>query len=557
MLSNIASRLYPREASGLSTWTHIDGSCQLLINGDIHGSVEDWEDHLSAALLHIGFGHHLIPADADLLLWNMAADIHIASLHAATGYSNGVERVPQDCPKIKANQWQKLQNHPAVARYEGGELFRGGRAVKWYGQRDWTVKDWQALLATGLREHAADAIDNVATEGWRDHGPRTKNQLILSWFMANFPLLSSLAAGFRLLEDVNICRRMDIAVAAVDVNKKTIYLNPRAGLDEEEWRFVVAHEILHVALMHQQRQLGRDHFLWNLSTDFTINQWLLDMRIGQMPAVGCCHDPELKGMAAEEIYTLLTNDIRRAKRLLTLRGDKGDMIGDYQQKDVSNVDDWVRGALMRGLELHHAYQRGDLPADFMEEIEHIAQEPPDWDAQMAEWFGVHFPPLTPQRSYARASRRQSSTPNIARPGRHLKESDVAARVFAVVIDTSGSMGAGDLGRALGAIASYAWAHEVHAVRIIECDAAPYDRGWVQPDGLVGAVEMHGRGGTVIQPALDFIDHADDIPSDAPLMIITDGMVEAALKTRREHCYLLAPGCSMWYPANGPVFTMSV
>jgi hypothetical protein len=44
--------------------------------------------------------------------------------------------------------------------------------------------------------------------------------------------------------------------------------------------------------------------------------------------------------------------------------------------------------------------------------------------------------------------------------------------FGVVLDTSGSMNAELLGKALGAIASYALARDVPAARVVFCDAAP-------------------------------------------------------------------------------------
>jgi predicted metal-dependent peptidase len=36
-------------------------------------------------------------------------------------------------------------------------------------------------------------------------------------------------------------------------------------------KFVMAHEFLHVGLRHDERQQGRDPFLWNVACDYAIN----------------------------------------------------------------------------------------------------------------------------------------------------------------------------------------------------------------------------------------------------------------------------------------------
>jgi len=107
-----------------------------------------------------------------------------------------------------------------------------------------------------------------------------------------------------------------------------------------------------------------------------------------------------------------------------------------------------------------------------------------------------------------------------------------------VLDTSGSMDRALLGRALGAIASYAEARDVPAVRLVLCDAAPYDRGIVSPTDLRGVVSLQGRGGTVLQPAINFLIRRADFPVTAPIMILTDGWCEEEILCPRDHCFIL-------------------
>lgn len=109
-----------------------------------------------------------------------------------------------------------------------------------------------------------------------------------------------------------------------------------------------------------------------------------------------------------------------------------------------------------------------------------------------------------------------------------------------------------LGKALGAIASYAASRDVVAARVVYCDAAPYDAGYLSPDDLAGRVRLSGRGGTVLQPAITLLENAEDFPAAAPVLVITDGWCDP-LRIRREHAYLVPQGAQLPFQPRGPVF----
>lgn len=228
----------------------------------------------------------------------------------------------------------------------------------------------------------------------------------------------------------------------------------------------------------------------------------MEMGIGQPPTLGLLHDPQLAGCSAEEIYDQLARDLRRARKLATLRGPGApDLIGEDQSRGFVDAEAYCRRALWQGLERSlMSGWRGTLPAGLIEEIRSLAQPPIPWDVRLAYWFDEQFPPPERRRSYARPSRRQSSTPDIPRPSIiPPPEEERRARVFGVVLDTSGSMEPRLLGKALGAIASYAQAREVFAVRLIYCDATAYDAGWLPPEALLERVAVKGRAGPCCNP----------------------------------------------------------
>lgn len=170
---------------------------------------------------------------------------------------------------------------------------------------------------------------------------------------------------------------------------------------------------------------------------------------------------------------------------------------------------------------------------FLDELNACSQE-----VQLGKWFDEQFPPLEKNRTYARPSRRQGSTPDIPRPNYVLQEKELESRTFGVVIDTSGSMRSSQIGLALGSIASYAVSKDVPFVQIIFCDAEATDAGYMAPEDIAGRVEITGRGGTILQPGVDALERAKDFPVTSPILIITDGYIEENLKAKREHAYLI-------------------
>lgn len=110
----------------------------------------------------------------------------------------------------------------------------------------------------------------------------------------------------------------------------------------------------------------------------------------------------------------------------------------------------------------------------------------------------------------------------------------------MVLDTSGSMDKKMLAKALGAIASYALAKDVPAARVFFCDAAAYDQGYMKPEDIAESVKIKGRGGTVLQPGIDFLQRAEDFPKNGPILIITDGYCDK-VHVKRDHAYILPKG----------------
>ncbi len=422
---------------------------------------------------------------------------------------------------------------------------------------------WDELLADGIARGVGRALQVASGAGpGGEIKPPTRAQRAKRRLIDHYPLLGALAASFDIEEDVRLCQQYDIRVAAIDVGARRIWINPAAGLADDECLFVFAHELLHAGLNHASRRRGRDPLLWNIACDFVINGWLVDMRVGTPPGIGLLHDIKLAGQSAEEIYDRLVRDMRRARKLATLRGaGEQDLIGEDKGSMFTDAESYCRWALAQGFDrFTHGRGRGTIPAGLIEEIRSLIQPPIPWDVKLAQWFDERFPLPELHRSYARPSRRQASTPDIPRPSvARPTEEERRSRVFGVLLDTSGSMDPQLLGKALGAIASYALAREVGAVRLVCCDAHAYDSGWVEPERLLDRFSLRGRGGTVLQPGLDrFHDLAGqgEFPHHGPLLVITDGDCEEHIRTAMDHAFLLPEGRRLPFRPRGEVFFAS-
>jgi len=524
-------------------------------------SVAEWTWVLAHCLLHLGFGH-LAAGPAPDEAARAAACVAVARFQRAVKLGTEPLDLPAELPtpdeEVLARQWRD-RGVPDAYRHCGV----GGAATDINVRADCAanaVPDWPAAFAVGLAAAATAAIDVAggARTSLTDPAPRRSVwDQAKTWFVSSFPLLGGLASGFEVIRDVQLARSWDISIAAVSADAGEIYINPQAGLSLDEWKFVFAHEMLHAALRHGDRVGPRDAYLWNVACDYVINGWLVEMAVGQIPE-GLLYDSELGGLSAEAIYDRIVTDVRRIRKLATLRGrGLGDVLGEpipWTGRPGSGVDldEFYRRALLTGYAHHVDGNRGLLPAGLVEEIRVLEHPPLPWDARLARWFDEFVPSPTRVRSFARPSRRQASTPTIPRPGWRYPDEEVERCTFGVVLDTSGSMDPRLLGKALGAIASYASARDVPAARVVFCDAVAYDIGFVAPADIAGRVRVHGRGGTVLQPGIDLLERAADLPRDAPILVITDGECDV-IRVRREHAFLIPDGAGLPFTPRGPVF----
>jgi predicted metal-dependent peptidase len=494
-------RGYPKNG-----YAYVTSNGTIYVHPKRHEETEVWVYVLAHCLLHLGFEHFIVQSRQDL--WNIACNVYLAKF--LDDFKLGQQ--PRDGKYIiqdlsistEEKLYEDLLEKGVDKRFlDFGTGNPGEVDMIFEPNSKLTNRDWGKRLGVGLRNAVTSAV-NVAAGKQKTLASQSyansDAQRARSWFMSSYPLLGSLASSFEIIEDPDICQQMDISVAAVHPQMKEIYINPAAGLTEDECKFVIAHELLHVGLRHDTRRHGRDPYLWNVACDYVINSWLVEMQLGDMPPIGALYDPTLKGESAESVYYIITTDLRKIRKLSTLKGTgKSDILEPavsswWAQNEGTDLDSFYRRSLMQGLEYHSAQGRGLLPAGLIEEVKALAHPPLPWDVELAQWFDGHFSPLEKVRSYAKPSRRQSGSPDIQRPKYIPLWGAEENRTFGILLDTSGSI---------------------------------YDQGYVSPspEELMERVNIMGRDGTLLQPGINLLEKAEDFPKEGPILIITDGGCE--------------------------------
>lgn len=402
-----------------------------------------------------------------------------------------------------------------------------------------TREDYPTQFSHAIQEYVTSSLTDIS-----DSNDCIYHQA-REWFINHYPMLGALASTFRIETNPVVIKTFNIHIAAISASDQVIYFNKNFPLNFKQVLFVMAHELLHVGLAHQERCGFRDPYIWNIACDYVINQWLVEMGIGQRPTF--LHlDTDLKDMSAEDIYDIIVKKKRLLKKLNTPRGEESDIIDPDQWWNNSqgiSVDEFIKKCLLQGLEYQiNSINPGKIPAGLIEEIRALSQPPIPWDVKLARWFDTHFDEAEKTRTYSRASRRQYSNPDIPRPAWKTIVDDSPKFTLGVVLDTSMSMNREILGKALGSITSYSLAKDIISIRLIYCDALPYDQGFINPQDLIDSASVVGRGGTKLQPALDLLNSFNDFPRESPVLIITDGeLFETFLNPDRKHAYLLPKG----------------
>lgn len=367
----------------------------------------------------------------------------------------------------------------------------------------------------------------------------------LKLLTVSLPYLSGLAAAVRVTLDARVPTMGVFASGRLVVNPEFA-----ETLTEDELIFVLAHELLHLALRTHDRARGSHHLEFNYAHDYIINDILRkELARDDVPAGGL-DMPGARHRSAEEIVlemrrngetmasktAVFGGEDTTAGRVFAPRGgrpdgdavqaDAGDVLGTDREKEmfpdgVAQQDEEiaaVKERASRSLALARAVGalkglRGEDPggtSQVVSALRGIYRTP--WEVVLQRWMESVAPG---ERTFVRASRRGADRSDLVLPGRRRE-----GWMLNVILDTSGSM-AEEVPRALGAIADFCEAIAVDQIRLLQCDVAVTGDETVSPNELTH-YQVTGFGGSDLTPAMELLAADPQVTAAA---IITDGDIQ--------------------------------
>lgn len=261
-------------------------------------------------------------------------------------------------------------------------------------------------------------------------------------------------------------------------------------LNDEELKFLVAHECMHPMLEHNFRRNQRDARKWNQAGDYVINKLLTDDHIGKMPQHGLLDDAiYTQGNGTSDgIYNILPDTDDGDHDPLDVCADGDGSPAEQAQQQA----EWRVKIAQAG---QSAKMMGKLSANMARLVNEILNPKVDWRDVLRRFVEKC---RSDERSWARPNRRFIAQ-NMYLPS----VSGEALGNIVIAVDCSGSIDDDILNQFIAevkAIKDDSNPRELHIV-YFDSEVSHHDK-FTRDDDL--HMQAHGGGGTAFSPVFRFI-----------------------------------------------------
>ena len=342
------------------------------------------------------------------------------------------------------------------------------------------------------------------------------------------PFFACLLLGMETVETEVLPGGRPLWMAATDGS--TLYVN-RKNLDQcplSQIIGVLKHELMHAALLHPFRVGNRDPGKAGRAMDYVINDMIIHEG-GELPD-GILHDPHNwnRHKMWEEIYAQMP-DPPKGGSGQNNGGGKGQ--GQQQQQGGNPLDDDVlpapdqsdeakrkmTGRVVKAAQVAKAI--GKLPSYLEGLIADMLDPKVPWEQELAEFLTEVS---RNDYTFARPNRRFIYE-DLYLPSAY--SHDTMGRL-AVVFDTSGSVSDHEMRSFASELVGAIEGVLPMSLAVIYCDAAVQHVDYFDAptvDDVTASLKRHGRGGTHMPTALDWIDeNLDDVKA---AIVFTDGYTD--------------------------------
>jgi len=306
----------------------------------------------------------------------------------------------------------------------------------------------------------------------------------------------------------------------------TLYYKPEAVMKHtfEEIKFMLAHEVSHLAYMHLTRLNNRNQFLFNVATDIIINDLLIrngmhchedwikphnsQIKIGDVEVI------DIDKKSAEQIYDEI-NSSKKNQELFNKFNQKSRFDTHMFSENMSEEEKqaveqkWNKSVIEAAT---YSKQRGTNPLGMDRVIGDILNPKLSWKHLLQRYIIKHIPY---DYSWAKLSRKGLAA------GVYLPSTIKEKIEIIVSWDTSGSINNEDLLFFKSECFYIAKSHPNITMKLIICDAEIHDVYEINSNTIsdIENVKIKGNGGTSHKPIWNYIQKNNQVKV---AVIFTDG-----------------------------------
>lgn len=331
------------------------------------------------------------------------------------------------------------------------------------------------------------------------------------------PFFGTLALRLKMVEDKSVKTASTDGIV-LKYNPEYVQKAPLSKLQG-----MIAHTVMHPAMLHHTRRGSRDIGKWNKACDYSINTILHNAGF-DLPEEKYVN-PAYSGMPAEHLYTILPDDPDggNGQGSGSGGGSSNDPGGDGGVEDSPNNQNNGGSASQQQFEesewkqamaqaAYAAKQAGKLPAELERIMEELLKPVLPWKNILKRFMTEK---CNDDFTWARGNRRFLAQ-GLYLPSRR---SDDAMATMVAVIDTSGSIGEKELNEFGAEISDVHKEVRPQRLIVMYCDAQVAHVDEFGPDDELH-FEAHGGGGTDFRPPFAWLEERQIEPKC--LAYLTDG-----------------------------------
>ena len=328
--------------------------------------------------------------------------------------------------------------------------------------------------------------------------------------VAKIQLMSKPNIAFfaNLLLNISILPNPEIQTART--NGLVIQFNPDffLGLSKEDRLFVLMHEVLHIALMHPLRAIGKKEKLWMVACDHVVN--LVLEAYGMHFSGQHLADKRFKGMTTEKVYRLLYEEDNDDEPDMD---DQEPPPSEEQQKQMEQeVQDTLVKASVQ-TEMNGQTKEG-IPSELQKMFDELNNPVIPWTILLQRFLQE-----TAKNEYLFTRPNRRYFPKFYLPS--LQGEGLSRIDF--VVDTSGSIGNKEFTAFLSEVDQVLKQYKPEKIGFSQFDHQYRGTEIIDKFTDITSVKMKGGGGTDISSTMKHL--AEEVKDTKAIVVFTDGYLE--------------------------------